>query len=94
MKIIINCAVELPLFNDAQHRPVIFQLHPKKQWDQLLAINSKALFETKCPAGTCYWHLDFSPPPCMLRSDTAHFAAFFARVQVSKPPEADTAGGL
>lgn len=90
MKIIINCAIELSFFNGAQRRPVIFQPHPIKQWDQLFAINSKALFETKCPAGTCYWHLDFSPPPCILCSDAAHFAP----VQVSQPPEADTAGGL
>lgn len=26
------------------------QLHPRQQWDQLVAINSKALLEMKCPA--------------------------------------------
>lgn len=91
MKIILNCAVELFLFNDVQCRPAIFQLHPKKQWDQHLSINGKVILEMKCPAtGTWISHHLLA---CYILMQLM-FLPFFAPMEVSQPPEADTARGL
>lgn len=43
-------ALELSLFNGVQYGPVISQLHPRQQRDQLVANTSKAFLEMKCPA--------------------------------------------